>query len=174
MESLRLTHPLTQLVKLSGPCARTIVLPSRTVTVPAGTNIHLSLCAMHTHPDYWGSSSLTFQPERFISHPQTNSQFHTMEDEVVAPDTSAHFFPWAYGQRICPGKKFSQVELVAAVAVMFWDYRVDPVPQSGETMQDARRRLFATGLEVDHEGKMLFEMANPETTRLVWSRRMSE
>jgi cytochrome P450 len=171
MEAIRLSHPLSQLFKTTNNQTRTIRVRDRTITVPAGTNVHLSMSALHTHPQYWGEDGLEWKPERFISLPQADVQPHTIEDETVAPDTSTHFLPWAYGQRICPGKRFSQVELVAALAMMFRDHRVDPLPHSGESMEDARNRVFATALEVDHEGKMLFEMKYPEKACLMWSKR---
>lgn len=170
MEAIRLSHPLSQLVKTTNNQTRIIKFRDRTVTVPAGTNVHLSMSALHTHPQYWGGDGLKWNPQRFISIPQAGTQSHALEDEAIAPDTSANFLPWAYGQRICPGKKFSQVELVAALAMMFRDHRVNPQPRSGESIEDARSRVFATGLEVDHEGKILFEMKYPEQACLVWSR----
>jgi cytochrome P450 len=166
-----MSHPLTNLCKTTNDQARTIVTRDRTVIVPAGTAVHLSMSALHTHPQYWGDDGLEWKPQRFVSSTQPKTQSFTFEDETVAPDTSAHYLPWAYGQRICPGKKFSQVELVAALAMLFRDHKVEPLPHPGESMNDARKRAFATALEVDHEGKMLFEMKYPEKACLMWSKR---
>jgi cytochrome P450 len=171
MEGIRLSHPLSQLIKTTNDQARVIRIRDRIVTVPAGTSVHLNMSALHTNPQFWGEDGLNWKPERFISLPQADAQAHTMEDEVVAPDTSTNFIPWAYGQRICPGKKFSQVELVAALAMMFRDHTVAPLPHPGESMEDARKRVFITGLDVDHEGKMLFDMKYPEKACLMWSSR---
>lgn len=49
-----------------------------------------------------------------------------MEDEVLLSDKFLEFFGWAYGQRVCLGKRLSQVELVAALAVLFRNHCVDP------------------------------------------------
>ncbi|KAF2641035.1 cytochrome P450 [Massarina eburnea CBS 473.64] len=129
-------------------------------------NQHLSLAAVHTHPQYWGDEGLTWKPERFITSTKAG-----IENEVLAPDTSAHFLPWAHGQRICPGKKFSQVELVAALVMLFRDHVVAPQRQRNESMEDARSRLFKTGMEINHEGTMLFEVAEPQKAALIWSKR---
>jgi hypothetical protein len=76
--------------------------------------------------------------------------------------------PWAWGQRVCPGKRFSQVELVATLAVLFKEWRVEVQPESGETAEEARERAFRTSMVVDHEGHMLHEMVKLETVGLRW------
>jgi cytochrome P450 len=166
MESLRLNHPLGQLVKETGKFAQPLKVGSRTVTLPPGTSVHLSLAAMHTHPDYWGDASMTWKPQRFISRAE-----ETLEAEVLASDTQEHFLPWATGQRVCPGKKFSQVEVVAALAWIFRDYEVQPETRAGETVDQARKRVFETSLTIDHEGKILHEMRHPESIALVFTKR---
>ena len=35
--------------------------------------------------------------------------------------------PWYHGPRVCPGKKFSQVEYVAVMATIVSLYRIEPV-----------------------------------------------
>jgi len=169
MESLRLNHPLGQLVKQTGDFSQLLKIGSRNVTIPPGTAIHLSLAALHTHPQYWGEDSLKWNPNKFIT---TNDAEVSFEDEILAPDTQEHFLPWATGQRVCPGKKFSQVELVAALAFIFRDYIVQPRPRSGESMEQARKRTFNTGLVIDHEGAILHEMRHPETITLTFSKRV--
>jgi cytochrome P450 len=169
MESLRLNHPLSQLVKETGQFPQTLQIGSRNVTVPPGTAIHLSLAAMHTHPDYWGEESMQWNPKRFIS---TSGEVEgKLELESLASDTQEHFLPWATGQRVCPGKKFSQVELVAVLAYIFRSYTVQPKTQNGESIEQARRRIFETSLTINHEGKMLYEISHPETIALVWTKR---
>jgi cytochrome P450 len=125
---------------------------------------------MHSHPKYWGKEPLTWNPGRHVilSHDQTMDQF---DAEVLAADTSNHFLPWAWGQRVCPGKRFSQVELVAVLAVLFRDWRVEVVPEQGETLEQAQRRAWASSLEIDHQGHMLHEMVSPQSVGLVWKRR---
>ena len=166
-ESLRLNHPLNQLVKTTSTHPQTLLLKNKQHTLPAGTSLHLNLAALHTHPRYWGASGLTWNPARFI----TSTGPGIIENEFLAPDTSANFIPWAHGQRICPGKKFSQVELVGALARLFRDHVVAPRVRAGETAQSARERMVRTGMDIDHQGTMLFEISRPEGAALVWSRR---
>ena len=165
-EALRFDHPLGQLVKTTGAHAQPLKVGDETYSLPAGTNVHLNLAALHTHPQYWGADSLKWKPERFITSTQAG-----IENEVLAPDTTAQFVPWVYGQRLCPGKKFSQVELVSALATLFRDHVVGPQPQPGQSIDDARAMLFKTGMDINHEGTILNEIAEPHKAALVWSKR---
>lgn len=171
MESLRINHPLGQLVKETGQYSRELQIGSRTITVPPGTAVHLSLAAMHTHPDYWGEDSLVWNPKRFITHSKGSEQ--SFDDETLANDTQEHFLPWGAGQRVCPGKKFSQVELVATLAYIFRGYTVHPQPDKGERVEEARKRIFQTGMVIEHEGTILHEIRHPKSIALNWSQRQS-
>jgi hypothetical protein len=48
---------------------------------------------------------------------------------------------------------------------------VQPVTRGGESMEQARQRIFDTSLTIDHEGRMLFEISHPETIALTWKKR---
>lgn len=176
MESLRISHPLSQLVKTTNSTSQPLKFNGTTYTIPAGTSVHCSLPALHTHPRYWGSNPLAWNPRRFISisNPESTSlaqnRPQSFEAEILAADTSEHFMPWAWGQRVCPGKRFSQVELVAVLAALFREWRVDPEPKEGETLEQARKSTWKSSLEVDHEGHMLHEMVDPESIGLRWVR----
>lgn len=76
--------------------------------------------------------------------------------------------PFAWGQRVCPGRKFAQVELVAVLAALFKDWKVEVVPKEGETGEQARERAWKSSLMVDHERHMLHEMVDPESVGLRW------
>ena len=169
MESLRLNHPLSQLVKTTGNQSLPVQLGSKTYTLPPQTNIHLNLSALHTLPQHWGNDSLRFDPYRFIT--PSSGAAPAIEEETLAPDTTKTFIPWVHGQRLCPGKKFSQVELVAALVMLFRDHRVQPELLPGEGLETARKRMARMGLDVDHEGTMLVEISDPKGARLTWVRR---
>jgi cytochrome P450 len=170
METLRICHPLSQLVKTTGPTAQPLKFNGETYIIPAGTSVHCSLPALHSHPKYWGPNPLTWNPKQHLSISDSKKS-DSFEGEILAPDTSDHFMPWAWGQRVCPGKRFSQVELVAVLAALFRDWKVEVVPEQGETSEQARARAWSSSLKVDHEGHMLHEMVNPQSVGLQWVKR---
>jgi cytochrome P450 len=167
MESLRICHPLSQLVKTTGPTPQPLKVNGETHIIPAGTSVHCSLPALHAHPKYWGPDPLAWNPQQHIGV-SAKKGTDSFENEVLASDTSEHFMPWAWGQRVCPGKRFSQVELVAVLATLFRNWRVEIVPEGQETLEQARKRGWASSLKVDHQDHMLHEMVNPESVGLVW------
>lgn len=129
-----------------------------------------SYAAMHTHPRYWGSDSLTWRPSRWIKLSESATSSCSMNDEEVFVPERGTFFPWSEGERSCPGKKFSQVESVAALAVLFLDWKVDPAPAPGQTVEDARRQTLRL-IEKDSAQVLLLQMLHPERIPLVWRRR---
>ncbi|TGO12544.1 hypothetical protein BTUL_0086g00190 [Botrytis tulipae] len=175
-ETLRLCHPISQLVKTTGSHEQTLEINGQSYVLPPHTTVHCSIPALHAHPKYWGSDPLAWNPSRFISMPSTstlteNPSTQDFDKEKVEGDTSDHFMPFAWGQRVCPGKKFAQVELVAVLAALFKDWRVEIVPKDGETGEQARERAWKSSLVVDHERHMLHEMLDPESVGLRWARR---
>lgn len=112
---------------------------------------------------------MAWNPNKFIS--QQGGLEKGIENEVLASDQQVHFLPWAYGQRVCPGKKFSQVELCAALAVIFRDHKTQPRPRDGETLDQARARVFKTSLDIEHEGTILHEMREPQSVALEFLKR---
>ncbi|CAG8954816.1 hypothetical protein HYFRA_00004742 [Hymenoscyphus fraxineus] len=166
LESLRICHPLSQLVKTTGSIAQPLKIDGTMYMIPAGTSVHCSLGALHTHSLYW-TDPMAWNPSRFISSTKPED-IRNYEDEVLAADTSDHFMPFAWGQRVCPGKRFAQVELVAAIAMLFKDWRIKPEPEKGETEAQARDRAWKSSLIVDHEGHMLHEMVEPEKVGMSW------
>jgi cytochrome P450 len=167
METLRITHPLSLLVKTTGPTSQPLTIKGTVYNIPAETSVHLSIAAMNTLPRYWGANPMEYNPGRFMS---TSDVHGSIEAEILAPDTQDHFMPWAWGQRVCPGKRFSQVELVAVLAVLFRNWRVSPVPEGNETISQARVRAWRSSLVVDHQGHMLHEIVRPDRVGLQWTK----
>lgn len=162
-ETLRLSHPINQLVKNTGAEPRSITHKGATYLIPAHTTVEINLPSLSTMPSHWGSDSLEWNPKRFIASSQQSEKF---EDEIIPPDTTDTFYPWAYSRLVCPGKRFSQAELIGALAALFRDHRVEPVPEAGETMQEAYRRVKE--MSEDIEQRLLSEMREPEKISLRW------
>lgn len=74
--------------------------------------------------------------------------------------------PWTAGPRVCPGKKFAQVEFVAVIARLFEDGRVRTKLEAGEKLEDAVRRVKE--VVEDSELDITLHMVHPERAVLVW------
>ncbi|KAF1974035.1 cytochrome P450 [Bimuria novae-zelandiae CBS 107.79] len=159
-ETLRLSHPISQFVKNTGAEQRAITHKGRTHIVPSHTTVEINTPSLSSMPSHWGPESLEWNPKRFIK------PVSGFEDEVLPPDTTPQFFPWAYNRLVCPGKRFSQAELVGALAALFRDHRVEPVPETGESMQDACRRVKR--MSEDIEQRLLSEIREPTKIALRW------
>ncbi|KAF2874783.1 cytochrome P450 [Massariosphaeria phaeospora] len=164
MESLRLCHPLMSSSKLTKEVTQFRVGKS-TYTLPPNTNVQLSFCGLHTNTKVWGETAMTWNPARFV-YSVGDSQ-DVFEAEKLRPSTEKTFLPWSYGDRVCPGKKFSQVELAATLAILFRNHRVDPVPENGETLKEARARAQKASLDI--QMTLLCEMYQPQLVGLKWT-----
>jgi cytochrome P450 len=131
--------------------------------------IQLNMSALQTNPSFWGPDSLTWNPRRWII---TNvaSGSNSLDQETLLPDTHGSYMPWAIDQHVCPGKRFSQVELVAVLARIFGDYTVSPAMETGETMEEASKRVVGVAMETQSKA-LLNEMRSPEKAGLIWQRR---
>lgn len=80
------------------------------------------------------------------------------------------YLSWASGPRSCPGRKFSQVEFVAALATLFQDCIVEVKPRVvGEGLDGARRRLEGV-IEDSRIGGVTLQMRRPREVEVVWRR----
>ena len=131
--------------------------------------------AVHTHPRYWGEDRLEWRPSRWIKSDRAPAKADkaSPEDETLTTAQKGSFIAWSEGIRNCPGKKFSQVEFVAAMATLFHQHRVEPVPQANEDIQMARKRVVKL-VEEDTGQVLLLKMLHPERAVLRWTRRNAD
>ncbi|KAF2806680.1 cytochrome P450 [Mytilinidion resinicola] len=167
MESLRLCHPLGSSSKLTKE-ASSLNLGGKTYTIPTNTHVQLNFCALHTNTHSWGATALEWDPTRFIYHDEGEATAG-IEAEQLRPTVEKRYLPWSYGERVCPGKKFSQVELAATLAILFRKHSVDPVPEKGETLVEARKRAQKVSLDI--QMTLLNEMYQPQSLGLKWTER---
>ncbi|KAK7182337.1 cytochrome P450 [Paraphaeosphaeria sporulosa] len=138
METLRLCHPLGSSSKLTKD-AYTLTVGANTYTIPPHSNVQVNFCALHTNTTVWGNTAMAWDPKRFIdigevkgTHEIEAEQFHVFADD--------EYMPWSHGERVCPGKRFSQVELSAVLAILFRNQQLEPVPETGESATESRQR----------------------------------
>ncbi|KAI9849675.1 MAG: hypothetical protein M1837_002800 [Sclerophora amabilis] len=170
LETIRLYDPVPGLPKWTGESDRCLKVKGQTLVIPARTMIIPSLNALQTHPRYWGEDSLVWRPTRWIIASNENSTPGSkIEEETMFVPPKGTYFPWSDGQRNCPGKKFSKVEFVAAMATLFRDHRVHPVLAPGENQHQARERVL--DVVNDTTLGLLRQVRNPNNVSLAWDRR---
>ncbi|KAF5558266.1 cytochrome p450 3a7 [Fusarium napiforme] len=126
---------------------QTLKVNGTSYTIPKNTFIGVNLAGLHTSSASWGDNALQWLPSRWIT-----------ADEKLAPMPTGAFLPWAAGPRVCPGKKFSQVEFVAVMACLLKDYTVEPAEgdqaAARALMEEAKQSSFNFLLKVKHPEKI--------------------
>ncbi|KAK5630873.1 hypothetical protein RRF57_006588 [Xylaria bambusicola] len=161
METVRLYTPVP-VAKWTETSTQALQVGNKSVIIPPNTMVIPSYAALHTHPRYWGEDSLEWRPARWVAKSTDG------KEELKSPPRGT-FMAWSEGDRSCPGKKFSQVEFVATMAVLFKDWRVSPQLFGKERDTDARRRLLRL-IETDSAQVLLLQMLHPERAPLCWSK----
>jgi len=163
-ETLRLYGPVVFIPRYTNAAHPTIKINKKEYLIPPKTHVCLNSMALHSMPRYWGSDSLVWRPDRWIipSHDENG-----LRHEDFFQPTPGSYVPWAYGPRICPGKKFSQVEFVAVVACLLRHHRVEPILLDGESHAKASERILKV---VEDAGiEMMLKMKRPEHVKLKWA-----
>ncbi|KAF4626589.1 hypothetical protein G7Y89_g11573 [Cudoniella acicularis] len=158
LETLRLYNPLPGVPKYTGKNATTLKINSKSYHIPENVLVVPALQAQHTHPRHWGSDSLEWRPQRWITASKD------LESEVLFQPPKGTFFAWSEGLRNCPGKKFAQVEFVAVMVGLFGNNIAEPVPNHGESVAAARERVLR--VVKDSNVELLLQMRDPESVRV--------
>lgn len=148
-ETLRVLPPVIEMPKIVTPNQdQPLVVDGKSCAVPAGTIITLSAAGVHMNPKHWPEKPsrlrpgeddlLDYVPERWFRKSKSDEKFD-VEDEgedyggFKGRDTSASLFrpergayiPFSDGARACLGRRIAQVEVIAALAVLFREYSVE-------------------------------------------------
>lgn len=158
------------LPKWSNDFPQTLEIEGKNIVIPPRTGVMPSILGLQMHPKYW-KDPLAWNPARWIeSSSDSSSQLQPNSvnaEKLITPATST-FFPWSDGPQNCPGQKFSQVEFVAVLAVLFRDHRVSVVQKEGETPGQANKRALAVTQDCDLE--LLLRMRDADQVRLIWKK----
>lgn len=167
------------MVKSSYDQPQSLKIGDKTILIPANTLLIPSYSAMHTHPRYWGLelTQVGTVPMDYAHSDGTKTKAHGGDHVPLASESflgpskyASPFIIWSAGARVCPGRKFSQVEFVAVITTLFHTWRVKPMLQAGEDEATARSRLQQV---VEKETGMvsLLQLLHPEKAVLTWERR---
>ncbi|KAH9904250.1 cytochrome P450 [Xylariomycetidae sp. FL2044] len=160
-ETMRLYTPVP-VIKWTGNQAQPLQVGEKPVVLPPHSMIAPSYGSVQTDPKYWGTDSLVWRPSRWVKAGEPG-------EEQLTPPVRGAFIGWSEGIRDCPGRKFSQVEFVATMAVLFQSWRVDPALNAGESLSNAQKRVMNL-IETDSASVLLLQMLHPERAPLVWRR----
>lgn len=171
-ECLRL-YTIVPSSKWMGDSAQELKVGEKNITIPPRTFIMAAYGSVQVDSRWWEHDALSWRPSRWI-RPKAADKTAEIQDERELPEEMdmhkrGAFLGWSEGTRDCPGRKFSQAEFVATMAVLFSDWRVEPVRQEGETAEDARKRVLSL-IEEESGYVLLLQMPHPEKAPLRWTR----
>lgn len=140
-----------------------LTLHDREYILPPHTTVTLNFAALHTHPEHWGPDPLSFRPNRWLI---PDAEVDSDSTRFLEPAPGS-YIPWNSGPRVCPGRKFSQVEFVRVIYGLFaGGTRVQLVQEPGESLSDARRRAMRIVDEAKVE--VTLKMVGAERIGLRW------
>jgi cytochrome P450 len=141
-EELRLIGPVIAIPKMVSSTPQRLSINGRDCIFPAETMIRLCVCSVHHNPNFWPAGPPKvhpnpafpvgnrdndleeFKPERWTKRPTNSSTELVTGTPLYVPPKGA-FIPFSDGQRACLGKRFAQIEILAALAVIFSEYSVE-------------------------------------------------
>jgi len=88
---------------------------------------------MHTNPSSYPNPTV-FDPKRWVITSPSSQ-------ESLRP-APLFFAPWASGPRVCPGKKFAQVEFAAVLGSVLKKVWVKPCKKGGGGGEEARKDVW--------------------------------
>lgn len=150
-------------MKYTADFPQSLSIQGKEYEFPPQCQLTLNLVSIHSDPKSWGEDALTWKPSRFIV------SLHG-EERLVSPSDGS-FVPWVSGPRVCPGKKFSQVEFVAVIATTFRNSRVRAERLDGESLEQTRERVLAIVEDSEMGMNPVLKMRHPERVRLLWERK---
>jgi cytochrome P450 len=153
-EELRLISPTITVPKITNSKPQHIIISNKEVTLPANMMIRLCIPAIHRNPHFWPSIASTnpnkpacplhnldndledFNPDRWIKGLSTEElqwpyNLRNKDDIPQSPGLPLYtpikgsYIPFSEGQRACLGRRFAQVEILAALATIFSRYSVE-------------------------------------------------
>lgn len=156
-ETLRIYAPLNSIPRYTGESNQALQIHGKDYNIPPRTAVFADNGVAQRKQQYWGNDAHVWRLDRWIKKEGTSKAF-------VDP-IEGSYVPWAYGPRICPGKKFSQVEFVATISYLLKDHRVRPMLVSGESESEALERMLGIIQDSEMEMAMAIKMTHPEKLR---------
>ncbi|KAG8163015.1 hypothetical protein KVR01_007493 [Diaporthe batatas] len=162
LETMRLYGPITGLPKVATDRTQPIRVGDRVLAIPQGTETILLLHSAQTDPRYWpGGDPHAWSPSRWICRREPDAE--PACEELFVPKRGS-FSPWSDGPQGCVGKKFAEVEAVAALACVLKDCRIRPKLGAGETLEQGEQRAKRCANDVNYQ--LMLRMNDPSQAKL--------
>lgn len=143
-ESLRLFPPVVLVPKIAADDCEIESSDGRRFHIPRGTIMNLHVYSMHRNPKHYPDPDV-FRPSRWIA----TSKFD--KPDLLSPFVLAAF---SLGSRSCIGKRFAQIELVVALAMISQRYVISVPP--GITKEQLLETKNLLTLYPAHETGLIF------------------
>lgn len=144
-------------------------LSGRSFQVPESTLVIPNCVAIQSDPRYWGKDTLHWRPLRWIQTNVDDANAGVGKEALKVPEKGT-FLAWSEGIRNCPGRKFSQVEVVATLVSLLREWEVAPALGVSEGNEDGRLRMQRALAEGTGQ-VLLLQMLHPERSPLKWTPR---
>ncbi|RHZ53727.1 cytochrome P450 [Aspergillus thermomutatus] len=151
LEVLRLYPPVVTVPKSTSETPSPLNYQGKQYLLPSRANVNLNANCLHYLEEYWGPDAAVFYPQRWDARNQNSFLAKNaltpglaapgLEYPIIHKPVRGAFIPFSDGFRACLGKKFSQVEFVVVLSVLFRDYKVELADDSPEARKDAERVL---------------------------------
>ncbi|XP_072934646.1 cytochrome P450 6B2-like [Epargyreus clarus] len=93
-----------------------------------GARVHIPVRYLHYHPDYFPEPE-KYRPERFLGEERKNVKSYT-------------YMPFGEGQRICIGKRFAKMQMMAALVTILKKYRLELAEDTPQTVELEPRSIL--------------------------------
>ena len=149
-EELRLIAPTITVPKISCSVPQQLTVNGKDVTVPPNTMVRLCVASVHRNPRFWPSGPPKdpekpyfpidnlnndleeFKPERWVKTRNTSA------DSLYTP-VKGSYIPFSEGPRACLGRRFAQVEIMAALAAILIQHSVELAVDEWATDEEVER-----------------------------------
>ncbi|KAJ9658466.1 hypothetical protein H2201_007785 [Coniosporium apollinis] len=151
LENLRLFPPVANLPRRTVRPQRLQLGDGRTVTVPADTEVNITIGTAHRNPNQWPRYDLEdaddlhkFNPGRWMRSDRTkeigvdgghhiDARAEERKDSGYRRPQKGAFLPFGEGMRACPGRRFARTEIMAVLAVLLSEHSIElAVPELDE------------------------------------------
>ncbi|KAJ5746545.1 cytochrome P450 monooxygenase [Penicillium odoratum] len=169
-ETLRLYGPVVKVLRKTPNQPQTVVQSDDSrLLIPANVQINILPPAVHARTADWGPDSLSWIPGRWLCSSQNaNNQSGTRQESIDSKKIDS-LLAWGEGSRGCPGKRFSQLEIIAVLVTLLRNHYVQLAPRAGFSVEQAR--VEALKVIMQSKSGLTLHIERPELIQVQWTRR---